>query len=102
MARSPVAIQIASDLFEYQEKARSIQMYSSTFDAGIGQIRGELNSYEIDLFNSLSIASLLSQCRPKIVAQVDATAVRYGHFTDSDVSSLSVRFSLILPGGRHM
>jgi hypothetical protein len=32
-------------LFEYQEKARSIQVYMSTFDAGIGQIRGELNSY---------------------------------------------------------
>ena len=42
-----VAVQIASDLFEYQEKARSIQVYMSTFDAGIGQIRGELNSYLI-------------------------------------------------------
>ena len=40
-----VAVQIASDLFEYQEKARSIQVYMSSFDAGIGQIRGELNSY---------------------------------------------------------
>ena len=33
--RSLVAVQIASDLFEYQEKARSIQVYMSTFDAGI-------------------------------------------------------------------
>jgi hypothetical protein len=32
-------------LFEYQDKARSIPAYMSTFDAGIGQIRGELNSY---------------------------------------------------------
>ena len=45
MTRSLVAVQIASDLFEYQEKARSIQVYMSTFDAEIGQIRGELNSY---------------------------------------------------------
>ena len=45
LTRSLVAVQIASDLFEYQEKARSIQVYMSTFDAGIGQIRGELNSY---------------------------------------------------------
>ena len=43
--RSLVAVQIASDWFEYQDKARSIQAYMSTFDAGIGQIRGELNSY---------------------------------------------------------
>jgi hypothetical protein len=44
--RTLVAIQIASDWFEYQEKARSIQVYMSTFDAGIGQIRGELNRYD--------------------------------------------------------
>ena len=44
-ARSLVAFQIDSDLFEYKEKARSIQMYMSTFDAGFEQIGGELNSY---------------------------------------------------------
>jgi hypothetical protein len=42
--RSLVAVQIASDLFE-REKARSIKVYMSTFDAGIRQIRGEPNSY---------------------------------------------------------
>ena len=50
MSRSLVAVQIASDLFEYPEKARSIQVYMSTFDAGIGQIRGELNSYSTFCF----------------------------------------------------
>jgi len=40
-----VAIQIASDWFESQEKERSIQVYMSTFDTGIEPIRGELNSY---------------------------------------------------------
>ena len=46
LIRSLVAVQIASDLFEYKEKARSIQVYMSTFDAGIGQIRAELNRYD--------------------------------------------------------
>ena len=43
--RSLVAVQIASDLFE-RGKARSIPVYMSTFYAGIGQIRSELNRYE--------------------------------------------------------
>ena len=61
LTRSLVAVQIASDLFE-REKARSIQVYMSTFDAGIGQIRGELNSYaKMRLFEA--IAGVDVNCR---------------------------------------
>lgn len=44
-ARSLVAVQIAADFPEAREKARSIQVYMSTFGAVVGKIRGELNSY---------------------------------------------------------
>jgi len=40
-----VTIQIALDLFENKENTRSVLLHSSMFDAVIGQIKGELNSY---------------------------------------------------------
>jgi hypothetical protein len=64
LTRSLVAVQIASDWYEYQEKARSIQVYMSTFDAGIGQIRGELNSYR-NAFYLLTVCVKNVTCRPR-------------------------------------
>jgi len=44
-----VAVQVAADLFENKENTRSVLLHSSMFDAVIGRISGELNSYiEID------------------------------------------------------
>jgi len=37
---TPVAAQIASDLFENKEETRNVLLHMSIFDAVIGQIRG--------------------------------------------------------------
>jgi len=40
-----VTVQIAPDSHQFKAKARSVQVYVSTFNAEMVAVRGELNSY---------------------------------------------------------
>jgi len=44
--KAPVTAQVALDLFENTENTRSVLLHSSMFDTVIGQIKGELSSYQ--------------------------------------------------------